>query len=71
MHKLNVQSFSFIFALSTAACLGCSLLSAVVVVVFVVVVLAIVIATIVTFNYVETATDEADFVLVYLRKSMR
>lgn len=59
MHKLNVQSFSFIFALSTAACLGCSLLSAVVVI------LAIVIATIVTFNYVETATDEADFVLVY------
>lgn len=62
MHKLNVQSFSFIFALSTAACLGCSLLSAVVVVV---VILAIVIATIVTFNYVETATDGADFVLVY------
>lgn len=56
MHKLSVQSFSFI---STAACLSSSpfsplssLLS--------VVVLAIVIGTIVTFNYVETATDEAE-----------
>lgn len=63
---MSVQSFSFIFAVSTAACrLGCSLLPAVVVVV---VVLAIVIATIVTFNYVETATAtdeaEANFVLV-------